>query len=172
MDQATAKLHIKDRLENYLNSKGISISRPFNCLNPGHEDSHPSMSYDKKRNKCHCFSCGADYDIFDLIGIEYDLIEPKETFSKAYELYDVSLYDNCKKDNNHTKTKMPEQSKKSDYPDFFQEAHKHVKETDYLQQRGFLSEETINRFLLGLVCKIKKPVLFNQNSNRGQIDEC
>jgi replicative DNA helicase len=49
------------------------------------------MSYDSKRKKAHCFSCGSDYDTFDLIGIDYGLSEHKEIFEKAYEYFNVSV---------------------------------------------------------------------------------
>ena len=62
-------------LEYYLiNYKGIiDLKKPFNCLNPKHEDIHPSMFYSSKYHICKCFSCGISYDIFDLIGIDYGI---------------------------------------------------------------------------------------------------
>jgi len=66
-----AKEYIKQQLPFYLEGKGISTRKNFCCLNPEHLDTNPSMSYDPKRNKCHCFSCNANYDIFDLIAIDY-----------------------------------------------------------------------------------------------------
>lgn len=56
----------KAKLKEYLESKGYDLSKKFRCINPKHEDKHPSMSYDAKRCKVHCFSCGADYDIYDV----------------------------------------------------------------------------------------------------------
>ena len=57
---------IKAELEEYLQRMGIDTKKAFRCLNPKHEDKHPSMSYDAKRCKVHCFSCGVDYDIYDV----------------------------------------------------------------------------------------------------------
>lgn len=68
-----AKEYIKQQLPFYLEGKGISTRKNFCCLNPEHPDTKPSMSYDPKRNKCHCFACNANYDIFDLIAIDYSL---------------------------------------------------------------------------------------------------
>ncbi len=67
MNPEEAKEYAKTNLEAYLNAKGINTSSNFSCLNPEHEDKHPSMSFDSRRNRCHCFSCGVDYDIFDVL---------------------------------------------------------------------------------------------------------
>ena len=91
MDRETAKETVKGYLYGYLGQQGINTRKPFKCLNPDHTDGHPSMSYDKKRNKCHCFSCGADYDIIDLIKIDYGLSDDKAAFERAYELYNINV---------------------------------------------------------------------------------
>lgn len=91
MDRDTAKAHVREQLEEYLQRRGIDTRKAFRCLNPNHEDRHPSMSLDRKRNKCHCFACAADYDTFDVIGIEYGLTEPKAIFAKAYELFGIQI---------------------------------------------------------------------------------
>ena len=44
MNRDEAKRYVKDQLENYLQSKGINTSKNFKCLNPAHDDKHPSMS--------------------------------------------------------------------------------------------------------------------------------
>ena len=93
MNREQAKDLVKSYLESYLQSKGINTSKPFRCLNPDHADRHPSMSYDKERLRVKCFSCGASYDIFDLIGIDYGLTDPKDIFNKAYELYNITIDD-------------------------------------------------------------------------------
>lgn len=94
MDRDTAKLYVKERLEDYLRGKGINTSRPFRCLNPAHNDNKPSMAIDRKSKgglHCKCFSCGAYYDTFDLIAIDYGLSDEKEIFKKAYELYGLEI---------------------------------------------------------------------------------
>lgn len=73
-------------MEHYLKSKGITISKPFHCLNPAHDDHHPSMSYDKNRNRVKCFSCQADYDLFGLIKAEYNITDDKNVYDKMREL--------------------------------------------------------------------------------------
>lgn len=56
----------KVEMEKVLKSLGIDTKKAFRCLNPEHEDKHPSMRYDAKRGKVHCFSCGVDYDVYDV----------------------------------------------------------------------------------------------------------
>jgi len=91
MDREQAKDFVKGKLEEYLKDKGIDTRKPFRCLNPKHEDKHPSMSFDHKRKKARCFSCRVDYDTFDIIGFDYGLTEPKDIFNKAYEFYGLNV---------------------------------------------------------------------------------
>ena len=91
MDREQAKEVVKGYLPEYLESHGYSTRRPFCCLNPEHPDNNPSMSYDRKRNKVHCFACGADYDLLDLVGIEYGLTDQREIFDRAYSLYGLEV---------------------------------------------------------------------------------
>ena len=81
---------IKDNLRDYmLSSRGIELrhGKCFTCVNPAHNDKHPSMGYDEERNRVKCFSCGASYDTFDLIGIDYNLPGFMSQYKKACELY-------------------------------------------------------------------------------------
>ncbi len=91
MTRDAAKEIVKGYLESYLQGKGINTRKPFNCLNPQHPDAHPSMSYDRRNNRCKCFSCGASYDIFNLIGIDYRLSDYNDIFNKAYEIYGIQI---------------------------------------------------------------------------------
>lgn len=157
MDREQAKDYIKGELESYLTSKGINPRKPFKCLNPAHPDKSPSMSYDKKRNKAHCFSCGADYDTLDIIGIDYGIADNGEIFKKAYELFGIDGGQRATERTHnsiHTYTQPPEQE--VDYTAFYREAHQHIKETDYPQRRG-LSEETATRFMLGYIENWRHP---------------
>ena len=83
------KIFVKSQLEAYLRQKGINPARSFHCLNPDHADKNPSMSLDRRRNKVHCFACGADYDIFDLVGLDHRLSDPAEIFRRTYEIFGV-----------------------------------------------------------------------------------
>lgn len=165
MNREQAREYIKDQLESYLSSKGVNTRKPFICLNPDHADSNPSMSYDQKRKKAHCFSCGADYDTLDIIGIDYGLTDNKEIFNKAFELFRLDVQNDYKKTTaaedfgGHNQPKNEQYTHSSihasvytqsaeDYTAYFKASHSRIKETDYPQQRG-LSEDTINRFMLG-----------------------
>lgn len=61
---------LRPHLETYLRERGIDPRRRFRCLNPDHLDRDPSMGYDARRHKVHCFACGADYDLFDLLMLD------------------------------------------------------------------------------------------------------
>lgn len=91
MDREQARETVKEYLECYLESKGINTRKPFTCLSPEHNDKHPSMSYDRRRQRCKCFACGASYDIFDIIGIDYGLTDPGEIFRKAYDMFNITI---------------------------------------------------------------------------------
>ena len=88
----TDKEKAKEFLEEYLQRKGINTKELFRCISPEHEDKNPSMSFYKKKNKCTCFACGKNYDIFDLVKMEYGLktfpkqLKKVEEFMKNPEL--------------------------------------------------------------------------------------
>ena len=153
MDRDQAKDIVKGYLDDYLRSKGINTRTPFKCLNPEHEDRHPSMSYDRTRNRCKCFSCGAAYDIFDLIGMDYGLAEQKDIFNKAYELYNISI---DKPATDAVPAKMPApkpkpEQKTEDFTDYFQKVKAAISEApaqEYLKSRG-ISEAVAAKYWLG-----------------------
>lgn len=64
---------LKSCLPQWLCEHGLPLHKPFACLNPAHQDAHPSMGYNEKNQTVHCFACGATYDIFDLVGQEENL---------------------------------------------------------------------------------------------------
>lgn len=130
----------------HLHRKGINPAKRFRCLNPAHPDNHPSMGYDPKRQKVHCFACGADYDLFDLLAAEEGLSSPREALVLASRLYgrgDVG-------ENPPLATeKKEEPEKEEDTPSgYLSTCGAHRGETDYFTTRG-LSEETARRFSLG-----------------------
>ena len=123
------------------------------------------MSYDRKRNKVHCFACGADYDLLDLVGFDYGLTDQREIFDKAYSLYGVEVQrgstatadfkpvgQNQSKSGQYTHTHMDihttpaEESK--DYLDYFKKCQSNLQQTTYYRQRG-ISQETATRFMVG-----------------------
>ena len=164
MNPEEAKEYAKTNLEAYLNAKGINISSNFSCLNPTHEDKHPSMSFDSRRNRCHCFSCGVDYDIFDVVAIDTGL-SGKELFNHVYSLYNISVeYENSKNQISSKSIPQPESTaiaatkiainKKSqnenreNLTEFFEKCHAAIEKTDYWKKRG-LSKATVDAYNLG-----------------------
>ncbi len=94
MDLKTKKEIILSYLPSYLEGKGININRNFRCLNPEHADHNPSMSYDRQRNCCHCFSCGVTCSIFKLIQWDYNTQSFDETLQIACKLFGLEEDDN------------------------------------------------------------------------------
>lgn len=97
MDREEAKSYVKSNLDYILRSEfGVYVrgQDKFLCLSPEHNDNNPSMNvYIAKDGypHCKCFSCGAHYDTFDLIGIKYNLTDDKEIFNKAYEIFNLDV---------------------------------------------------------------------------------
>ncbi len=148
MLRGQAKDEIKNNLQSYLKGKRIQTNKLFKCLNPDHDDKNPSMSYDSNREKVHCFSCGATYDIFDLIGIDYNLNTYPEQFNKACQLFSTPLNEEFK---NLPKTEQKQaatQKEKKDQEEYINKSHSIIGETNYPQQRG-LTQTTIDHFKLG-----------------------
>ena len=46
---------------------GIEVGRQHKALCPFHQDRHPSLHFDIKRNRFKCFSCGASGNVIDLV---------------------------------------------------------------------------------------------------------
>lgn len=162
MNRDAAKNEIKTRLMDYLMEKGINPNQNFHCLNPEHNDRTPSMSYDRKHNRVHCFSCHVDYDVFDLIGIEYGLADFKSQFEKACDVFNVhpdtatGQPHSHKQNSSRPASPNPSPEAAADYSAFFSQAHSHIKETDYLSRRG-LSADIADRFQLGFVKEWRHP---------------
>lgn len=59
------------QLEQYLIMQNLPLKGNFHCLNPNHpHDAHPSMGYDAKHDRVHCFACNANWDIYDLVAVQ------------------------------------------------------------------------------------------------------
>lgn len=76
---------IKPLLADYLESvHGITnLRRPFRCLNPAHDDKHPSMTFDARANRVKCWSCNWTGDVFDLVAVDTGLGEDASFAAKA-----------------------------------------------------------------------------------------
>lgn len=160
MDREQAKDTVKGYLEDYLRGKGINTRQLFRCLNPEHPDKHPSMSYNPKENNCHCFACGATYDIFDLIGIDYGLSDYKDIFNKAYELYGVTIDQDPAEHKTEIKPKKEKAAaevKKDDFIKYYtlaRAARSEAPAQEYLKARG-ISEEVAAKYWLGYDAEYK-----------------
>lgn len=151
---------LKNFLGEYLELKGINTASVFRCFSPTHEDKHPSMSFYKKGNICNCFACGEKYNIFSLVGMEYNLKGFKEQKEKVIELYknreliqDVNATIYSKKNIEVELNTNPQQkeAKEKRYPKldyYYLECKKRISETDYLQRRG-ISIEVQDRYNIG-----------------------
>ncbi|ERT49172.1 hypothetical protein HMPREF1767_00311 [Fusobacterium nucleatum CTI-6] len=151
---------LKNFLGEYLELKGINTSSVFRCFSPTHEDKHPSMSFYKKGNICNCFACGEKYNIFSLVGMEYNLKGFKEQKEKVIELYknkeliqDINATIYSKKNTKVELESAPQQKeiKERKYPEldyYYLECKKRISETDYLQRRG-ISIEVQDRYNIG-----------------------
>ena len=147
---------LRPRIVNYLHERGIDSRKRFRCLNPQHLDRDPSMGFDAKRNKVHCFACGADYDLFDLLTIDNNLSTPLEALILASKRYGDGSADRPAKRvgpesegrgdaEGSTPSFLSEEPLSSSYLD---DCFAHRDETDYFTTRG-LSSETVTRFRLG-----------------------
>ena len=133
------KTYLWDYLEKYHNV--TSPKRFFHCLNPNHIDNNPSMMFTDKYNICKCFSCGVSYDIYDLIGLDYDLHSFKEQLEKVQELY--LGYVPVKKE-----VKKEIDNKIYDYTNYYNKCFKNRYKTTYLEQRG-ITRELIDKYKIG-----------------------
>lgn len=148
MNRDEARELIRSSLQDYLENKGIDTSRAFRCLNPAHEDRHPSMSYDKARRKVHCFACGADYDTIALIQVEYNLKSAGEAFSKAYEIFRIDVDGDKKPPVKDKNPQTDEQKTASSGTDYLKACAARSDQTDYFAKRG-LSAQTVKAYGLG-----------------------
>ena len=168
---------LRPYLSDYLQHKGINIRKRFRCLNPEHLDRNPAMGYDAKRHKVHCFACGADYDLFDLLIIDENLSSPREALAFASRLYgngsaDLPAFHRTSGHSPANHSAVAEASESggmgerqfaslvsesnskslirdsSDMADYLTSCFENRTATDYFVQRG-LSDATVERFRLG-----------------------
>ena len=161
---------LRPRIIDYLHDRGIDPRKRFRCLNPSHLDRDPSMGFDPKRNKVHCFACGADYDLFDLLALDNNLSSQADALVLASERYgdgsarrsvSFSAAGSSRVTNRPAERAAPDGGEGGIggcAPSFFSEepisssylsdCFTHRNETPYFTQRG-LSADTVTRFRLG-----------------------
>lgn len=135
---------LRGHILDYLYKKGINPAKRFHCLNPNHLDRNPSMGYDPKRQKVHCFACQADYDLFDLLMLDHHLASPGEALALAQKIWGQPQFP----PKIQTATKQCTQPESSIENNYIQICAANTGKTDYFLRRG-LSSATITRFSLG-----------------------
>ena len=150
----TTKELLKNKLTDYLEQQH-GIKQPykhFTCLNPEHKDSKPSMIVDKKNPiYCKCFGCNASYDIFQLIGMDFNISEYPGQFKKACELYGIEYTGKelTPGTEPHKETSKAEAPPVKDYSKYIKACCDQIsKATPYLLGRG-ISLDTATRFNVG-----------------------
>lgn len=144
---------LADRLGEYLAMTGRSTRKNFACASPKHEDRNPSMHF--YGTTCFCFSCGARYDLFRFIAVDYGISDFRKQVEKACEIFRIS----SKEAENMTQEireresvrRGPSQERTKelrDYRKFFAYCHAHIRDTDYWKRRG-LSPEIVKKAGLG-----------------------
>ena len=133
-------------LAEYLRRKGINTEKRFRCLNPAHPDRNPSMGFDPRRHKVHCFACGADYDLFDLLTLEQDLSTPAAALQEASRLFGTgdALTGTAGQKQAGERKAGPSGKEES----YLRTCAAQAVKTPYFAQRG-LSAATVSRFRLG-----------------------
>lgn len=121
-----------------------------------------ALSVTKDGLRWKCFSCDQSGDVFDLIGLIEGINDYSGQLRRASELFKIPI------ENHYLSKKNPSQSELSmkgnlmteqennNYTNFFKEAHANIYKTDYAKKRG-LSDEIINRFMLGYIENWKHP---------------
>lgn len=137
-------LLLRRYLPDYLRQKGLPTRKAFRCLNPNHEDKHPSMSYHQGGETVHCFACGVTYDLLDLVGMDYGLNRYPEKLAKAAELFSVA---SPERELRVVPGRQEAKSRRGDLPLPMQEdkaremeALSHTGDITYFERRGISSE--------------------------------
>ena len=150
---------LKRNLPDYLQRLGVNVRQAARnntacpICNGGHNSG--CFHYYEDTAKVHCFSCGFDGDMFDLIAADKGISngEAIQEAKKIYGHYEAPA--------NHSKPKQSSfQAKKemeADFTEFFRTAAA-ANDFEYLKQRG-ISEATQKRFMIGYVPNWKPPTV-------------
>ena len=156
---------IKKNLGIYLEETGRNTGGLFTCLNPAHEDNHPSMSYDPKRNIVKCFSCNTIYDIISLYALDNNLDEKKDFRRIIEELakkYKIDL-ENYKSKKNYGVNNYKQVENKEDFSKYINKCKKELEKEpleaiNYLVKRG-ITEDLVKKYNIGYD-KERKLIIF------------
>jgi|GEM_PF-4779173 len=116
---------------------------------------------DPNSGRWHCFKCQLHEDIVGLFGIANRIEGFRDKVEGAAAFYQVEAGSGMRKASGWDSAASgqppkPKAEPKPDFTDFYREAHSHISETSYPQQRG-LSQETIAHFNLGYVPDWRPP---------------
>ena len=147
---------LRPHILDYLYDRGINPAKRFHCLNPTHLDRNPSMGYDSKRYKVHCFACQADYDLFDLLMLDNHLASSGEALALAREKWGrpdrrppaPAASHSVSVPRKQDQAPQPTPSLPEDHAAYIARCAADAGKTNYFTQRG-LSPETVSRFSLG-----------------------
>jgi len=136
-DKDKYKHHAADFLQSHFH---VDPAKNFRCINPTHYDKDPSMGYHKESHTARCFSnCGARYDIYELVGMAYNLNTFTEKYNKVEEIYGGG---------SRRKDYAAPKIRRVDFTDRINKFHAAVGKTDYFTKRG-LSDDIIKKYKLG-----------------------
>lgn len=164
MERKEAQQYVKEHLKDYLIAQGINPNKQFSCLNPEHNDNKPSMGVVDKVGtpRCHCLSCQATYDTFDVIGIINGTNDFKEKEKIAYQFFNISI------DQTYRRPLSQEEQQVARLKNAMREAVELTRTSllseddfakrarEYLANRK-ISEKTINDFKIGVEYNNKIP---------------
>lgn len=173
---------LRARISDYLFQRGISLSKPIQCLSPDHSDNHPSMSYFPKGHVLHCFSCGATLDIYDLVAIyelkaKWDSIKNKPVYdfqeakAKTLEVLGLPADSKVWQPVKHEISELSDETKaqiKSINEQYLSVAQKHLEDPEalaYLSNRG-ISLATAKQYGLGYLPDWKSVTSFYKNDGK------
>lgn len=97
MNRDQAKEELKKKLQDYIESttgRRLNKEKKIICINPNHKggnENHGAAGYYDNGTRLHCFVCGADYDIFDAIGVLENIKTFPEKLQRAAEIYGIEL---------------------------------------------------------------------------------
>lgn len=152
---------IKAHLKDYLEEKGLNTRKLFTCLNPQHDDKHPSMSYDDRRNIVKCFSCNSSYDLISLYALDNNLDNSKD-FKRIIDELALKYNISVKSNKNDTLKKVIMRNyaneKKEDFTKYINKCKKDIDKTDYLLKRG-ISDKLQKKYNIGYDIKERMLVL-------------
>ena len=144
---------ILDVVTHYLGAGSIKKQgKNYVCLCPFHDDKHPSMSLDIRRNIFHCWSCNEKGGVLEFI-IKYKKLSKMDALKELASISNIQLPTDIKSNSTPSiKNKFPDEiNALSDLSKFYQlmlASNYGSEARDYLKKRN-LDEETIKHFEIG-----------------------